>query len=200
MLWIIFLTIIFSTVLSFFLGKKIITKEKINSQTVSPFREEADSTKKTLSLFGPGDAQQEHITAQEARHIHDIHLMLQALNHEQNPINRHLLYRDIIAQSFPQRHRDPKMRELFMATAQAHIQEMPEIISDLVDRFGSKPYFFTFSYYAIALTEALEFDQAMEVCRLALAHGAKDGLGVGFDKRIELIAQRKARTLASQAA
>lgn len=195
MLWIIFFTILVSTIISFLLWKKIITKER-----KAPSVHTKDIQGKTLPLISPQHQEQERIKAQEARLVNDIDLMLQALEHEKNPLNRHVLYRDILAQSFPKRHQDPQMRERFMNAAQAHIKEMPEIISELVDRFGSKPYFFTFSYYAIALTEAMEFDQAIEICRLALAYEAKDGLGVGFEKRIQLISQRKARMLARQAA
>lgn len=175
--------------------KKIITTEK-----KSPPADTKEIQGKTLPLMSPQHHEKEYIKAQEARLVNDVDLMLQALEHEKSPLNRHLLYRDIIAQSFPKRHQDPQMRERFMNAARAHIKEMPEIISELVDRFGSKPYFFTFSYYAIALTECMEFDQAIEICRLALAYEAKDGLGVGFEKRIHLISQRKAYMLARQAA
>jgi hypothetical protein len=141
-----------------------------------------------------------HIKAQEARIVNNLDMMIEALEYEENPLDRHLLYRDIIAQTFPKRQHDPKLREIFLTIAEAHIKEMPEIIAELLDRFGSKPYFFTFSYYAIALAEAMEFDKAIEVCKLALAYGAKDGLGIGFERRIEQIAKQKDRMLTSNAA
>ncbi|MDZ7761465.1 MAG: hypothetical protein U5L00_14580 [Desulfovermiculus sp.] len=161
---------------------------------------ETTDQNKILPLVFSDQQENEHKEAQEARLGNNIDLMLEALEHETYLIGRHLLFRDIIAQCFPKRNQDPRMREIFLKTAQAHIQEMPRIIPELVDRFGSQPYFFTFSYYSIALTEAMEFDQALEVCRLALAYGAKDGLGVGFEQRIEQIAKHKERMLASQAA
>jgi hypothetical protein len=141
-----------------------------------------------------------HIKAQEARIVNNLDMMIEALEYEENPLDRHLLYRDIIAQTFPKRQHDPKLREIFLNIAEAHIKEMPNIMDELLDRFGSKPYFYTFSYYAIALAEAMEFDQAIEVCKLALAYGAKDGLGIGFERRIEQIGKQKIRMLTSNAA
>ncbi len=141
-----------------------------------------------------------NIKPQEVRLVNDINSMLEALRHEEHVLGRHFLYRDIIAHSFPKRHQDPRMREIFLTAAQAHIKEMPAIISELLTRFGSMPYFFTFSYYAIALTETMEFDLAIETCRLAQEYGAKDGLGIGFERRIEQITKRKNKMMASQAA
>jgi hypothetical protein len=63
-----------------------------------------------------------------------------------------------------------------------------------------KTLFYIFSYYAIALAEAMGFDQAIEVCTLALAYGAKDGLGIGFERCIEQIAQQKGHILSSNTA
>lgn len=141
-----------------------------------------------------------NIKPQEARLVNDFNSMLIALKHEEHVLGRHFLYGDIIAHSFPKRHQDPRMREIFLTAAQAHIKEMPAIISELLARFGSMPYFFTFSYYAIALTETMEFDQAIETCRLAQDYGAKDGLGIGFERRIEQITKRRNKMMASQAA
>lgn len=176
------------------------TEKKAGPQSTYSNTSDAKVQDGSLTLVSSAQKEQEENDAQEARLANDLDLMLEALEHEKNLIGRHLLYRDIIAQCFPKRNQDPRLREIFLNTAQAHIQEMNKIIPELEDRFGSKPYFFTFSYYAIALTETMEFDKAMEICRLALAYGAKDGLGVGYEQRIDCIAKQKHRMQPSQAA
>lgn len=200
MSWLMFAALMLSPLAAFLVWKKsawlggsvpaVLTKPAESKET------HEDSSPVAVSVY----REKKHAEAQEARIVNDVDRMIEALEYEEKPVDRHLLYRDIIAHTFPKRHQDPKARDIFMTTAQAHLKEIPGIITELMDRFGAKPYFFTFSYYAIALTEALEFDRAMEVCRLALAYGAKDALGVGFDRRIEQIAKRKARIEASKAA
>ncbi len=201
MLWTIIITLIVCSFLSFLLWKRILATEKrAGPQTTFSNTTEAQVQDGNLTLVSSVQPEQEENEAQEARLANDLDLMLEALEHEKNLIGRHLLYRDIIAECFPKRNQDPRLREIFLNTAQAHIQEMPQIMPDLEDRFGTKPYFFTFSYYAIALTENMEFDKAMEICRLAMAYGAKDGLGVGYEQRIDRIAKQKDRMQSSQAA
>ena len=176
------------------------TEKKAGPQPTFSNTTDAQVQNGSLTLVSSAQQKQEEKEGQEARLANDLDLMLEALEHEKHLIGRHLLYRDIIAQCFPKRNQDPRLREIFLNTAQAHIQEMPQIMPELEDRFGTKPYFFTFSYYAIALTENMEFDKAMEICRLAMAYGAKDGLGVGYEQRIDRIAKQKHRMQSSQAA
>jgi len=201
MYWAIVILLVLASIVFFFLRIRMTSTEK-RSHPLSSLaqKRKAPQENAPLSPVPPADLEQEHKKAQEARLGNDIDMMLQALEKEQDILGRHLLYRDIIAQCFPKRNHDPRMREIFVHTAQAHINEMPRIIPELIERFGSVPYFFTFSYYAIALTEDMSFDQAMDICRLALAYGARDGLGVGFEQRMENIAKQKQRMLSSQAA
>lgn len=200
MAWIMAIILVVCSCAAYFLWKLMTATEK-KSLPVSAgqtlFQEDQGESESAAS-----SVKQEigNIKPQEARLVNDINSMLAALRHEEHVLGRHFLYRDIIAHSFPKRHQDPRMREIFLTAAQSHIKEMPAIISELLARFGSMPYFFTFSYYAIALTETLEFDQAIETCRLALKYGAKDGLGIGFERRIELITKRKNKMMASHAA
>jgi hypothetical protein len=200
MIWIMAIILIVSSFAAYFLWKIMsATENKFfpASSESTPLQEDEGGTVSTASSEKQDAGT---IKPQEARLVNDINSMLEALRHEKNVLGRHFLYRDIIAHTFPKRHQDPRMREIFLTTAQAHIKEMPVIIAELLARFGSMPYFFTFSYYTIALTETMEFDQAIETCRLARDYGAKDGLGIGFERRIELITKRKNKMMASQAA
>lgn len=200
MAWIMATIFVVSSFAAYFLWKLMSATEKksLPASAGHPLFQESHGGSEPTASSEKQDAG--HIKPQEARLVNDINSMLAALRHEEHVLGRHFLYRDIIAYSFPKRHQDPRMREVFLTAAQDHIKEMPAIISELLARFGSMPYFFTFSYYAIALTETMEFDQAIETCRLARDYGARDGLGTGFERRIELITKRKNKMMASQAA
>ena len=131
--------------------------------------------------FGP-DRDPVHVAIYDG----DLDQMLRALPLRTKPIHRHLLLQTIVGITYAQR-RVPTMRAKCREIAFLHLSEIPGLLPHLIRELRVVPRVTTFQHLATLLAEDGEHDRAIEVCRLALAHGLKDGTKSGYAGRIARI-------------
>jgi len=125
----------------------------------------------------------------------DLPKMVAALDLKTNPIDRHYLLLNIVEQAYKQRRSNPSMRDLCLHVSKIHLQEFDELSVALQKSTnGLLPRVPTFQYYATMLVEAGEFDQAIDVCQMALSFDLGDGTQSGFKGRIERIKNKAIRS------
>ena len=125
----------------------------------------------------------------------DLSKMVAALNQKTNPIDRHYLLLNTVEQAYKQRKANPDMRALCIRVSKVHIQEFGELSRALQKSTnGLLPRVPTFQYYATVLVEAGEFDQAIDVCQMALSFNLGDGTQSGFKGRIERIKNKASKS------
>jgi hypothetical protein len=107
-------------------------------------------------------------------------------------IDRHFELLQAVEDFYRRRHESPEMRRLCEATARQHLLEFPGMIEAL-KKLGAQggddnlPRVPTFQYYATLLSEECRFDEAVEICELALNYDLHDNTVGGFEGRIERI-------------
>jgi len=119
--------------------------------------------------------------------------MLKAARTNTHPVDRHFLLQSIVSESYKRRKED-RYRQLCIEYAEKHLQEFPslfEFIKEGLD--GFVPRVPTFQHYATVLTEAGEYEKAIEVCKKAILFGLSDNTQSGFRGRIQRIKKRMAR-------
>jgi hypothetical protein len=116
--------------------------------------------------------------------------MLRALSVPTHPIDRHHLLQQIVKATYKSR-RDPAMAQKCREIAELHLTEFPRIAPALKRDIGFLPRVLTFQHYATLLTEAGEFDRAVEVCETAMEYGLGDRTKGGFPARIARIEQAR---------
>lgn len=120
----------------------------------------------------------------------DLDLMLKAVDLKTNPIDRHFLLQSIVGATYRLR-KDEKYRILCIEYSEKNLEEFPEISPALKeDMGGSFPLVTTFQHYATVLSEANNFDKAIEVCHQALSYGLHDNTQSGFIGRIKRIGKK----------
>jgi hypothetical protein len=112
--------------------------------------------------------------------------MLRALSVPTNPIDRHHLLQQIVKMTYKVR-RDPAMAQTCREIAELYLAEFPRIAPALRRDIGILPRVLTFQHYATLLTDAGEFDRAVEVCEMAMDYGLGDRTKGGFPARIARI-------------
>jgi len=121
----------------------------------------------------------------------DLELMLKAVNSKTNPVDRHFLLQSIVGETYKLR-KEGKYRNLCIKYSEKHMEEFPVIAPALKDEMGgSLPRISTFQHYATVLTENLNFDEAIDICKQAISYGLHDSTKSGFKGRIIRI-QKKA--------
>lgn len=120
----------------------------------------------------------------------DLDLMLQAALTKTNPIDRHFVLQSIVSEAYKQR-KEERYRQLCIEYAEKHLQEFPSIARSLKEDMGGElPRVSTFQHYATILTEAGEFEKAIDVCKQAIRYGLHDNTTSGFAGRIERIRKK----------
>lgn len=115
----------------------------------------------------------------------------QALAKEQEPLARHRLLTQITDTTYRQR-KDAQYRAACDYFSTLHINEFGQIKQPLKEsNSGKLPQVMTFQNYANLLLEDERFDEAIKVCRQALAFGLDDKTQTGFAGRIERIQVRQ---------
>lgn len=108
-----------------------------------------------------------------------------------NSIDRHFLLLQLCAQTYKRR-AEFRMRAKFLDYARRHVQEFHTLAPALKREFsGVLPRVPTFQMLATVLAEDGAFDEAIEVCRVALGLGLEDGTQSGFEGRIARIRRKQ---------
>jgi len=127
----------------------------------------------------------------------DLSLMLAALDTPTHPVDRHFLLQSIVAITYKERKRNPQMRQRCEQVARMHLTEFPDLVTPLLAQNkdsrgrGFLPRVSTFQHLATLLTEDNRFDEALQVCELALKYDLHDNTQGGFEKRIERIRKKQ---------
>lgn len=123
----------------------------------------------------------------------DLARMERALLGKTHPVNRHFLFLGVCEQTY-RRRGEPAMRASFLHYARAHVAEFRTLVPALKREFdGILPRVPTFQKLATALAADGEFEEALEVCRLALALGLDDNTEGGFEGRMARIEKQRAK-------
>lgn len=120
--------------------------------------------------------------------------MLDAVSSRTNKIDRHHLLQSIVDITYKQRS-DSSMRALCEKHARLHLAEFPSIAPSLRTQCdGVLPIVTTFQKFATSLYEQQRYDEAVQVCRQAIAYGLSDGTKSGFEGRISRILRSRTDT------
>lgn len=123
--------------------------------------------------------------------------MLAALDTLTHPVDRHHLLQSIVELTYKERNKNPQMRQRCEQVARIHLTEFPQLVKPLLSQNkdsrgrGFLPRVSTFQHLATLLTEDGRFDEAVEVCGLAIKYDLHDNTKGGFEKRIERIRKKE---------
>lgn len=124
----------------------------------------------------------------------DLDRMVQALEYETNPVDRHFLLMNLCKQAYAARKRDPAMRDLARRVGFQHVEEYPSLVKPLRREMGGLlPRVPTFQKLVTLLTEDGKYDEAIAVCEAAITHKLSDGTKGGFAERIQKIRKKAQR-------
>jgi hypothetical protein len=114
----------------------------------------------------------------------DLDKMTVILEETYDPILRDMLFNQIVPTFYRQRH-EQNSKEAFYHFAGKHIEETAAILKALDNSQKGRPARIeTFKMMAIALGEDECFDEAINICNIALSLGLEDGTKTGFEGRI----------------
>ena len=120
----------------------------------------------------------------------DFNRMIRAAKKRTNPVDRHFLLSQIVEETYRKRNEN-EMRRLCKEFSEKHINEFPGLLPYLKKEFDNKlPRIPTFQKYSTILTEDRQFQEAIEVCEMAMKNGLDDGTKSGFRGRIEKIKKK----------
>lgn len=143
-----------------------------------------------------GSAKQVHHRQGQGEVFHawtsgDLEKMLETTECRSNSVDRHFLLLKIVEATYKQR-KTPAHRRLLFEYGRTHLREFEGLAPQLRAEFDGKlPVVPTFQFLATALTEDGKFDEAIEVCELALQYGLIDGTKSGFEGRISRIKKKR---------
>jgi hypothetical protein len=110
-----------------------------------------------------------------------------------DPWERHLLYLQKIEAAYRGRRTSMDDRSAAIALSYQYLSEFPGLRQAVFDNMEDQdPKIIpVFKMLAIMLEEDGAYDQAVAVCRTALANGLEDGTKTGFEGRIQRILKKK---------
>jgi hypothetical protein len=116
--------------------------------------------------------------------------MIDALQHEKDPLERHRLLGEIVEASHRQR-ADTAVNKVFLRFAGMHLKELPKMAAAMKAAGGGRlPPVPTFSLLAAVLEEDGRFEEALSVCKQAAELGLIDGTQTGFAGRIRKLQKK----------
>jgi hypothetical protein len=105
------------------------------------------------------------------RRVTALDAMIETLRHENDPMKRHRLLREVVDETHRQRS-DPAMRKLFLRFATMHVQELPQMAEAFKrSQGGKRPDGSVFTLLAAALDEDGRAEEAVSVRKQAAAAG-----------------------------
>jgi len=110
-----------------------------------------------------------------------------------DPWERHLLYLQTIEAAYRGRRTNRDDRSTAIALSHQYLSEFPDLRQAVFDNMANQdPKIIpVFKMLAIMLEEDRAYDQAVAVCRTALANGLEDGTKTGFEGRIQRLLKKK---------
>jgi hypothetical protein len=159
----------------------------------------------TLSAGGEPIPQAPQTSVQAAVTTLDVDTMLDALEKSgdavdgKSRVNRHFLMLNIVGEAYKKRAEDPRMKEICKDVGRRHLKEFSAMKNPLKSflRIDFLPAVPTFQHLAAVLTEDREFDEAIDVCELAIEHGIYNGPQEGFEAKIQAIEEERRKSLQS---
>lgn len=124
----------------------------------------------------------------------DVPRMLEAMELEAIPFDRHFLLLAIVKETYKHR-AEEEMRTICRRVSEIHRAEFSNIAEHLKKRFGTLPMVPFFQYYATILSEDAEYDKAIAICKEAISYGLHDGTKAGYEGRIERIRKKQAKNM-----
>lgn len=116
--------------------------------------------------------------------------MISLTSKQTSKVDRHFLLQGIVDETYKLREQ-PNHHSQCIKYSKLHLKELPELVDSLKESLGGTlPRITTFQKYATLLTEDGAFDEAIDVCKLAISYGLKDGTKSGFEGRIERIKKK----------
>jgi hypothetical protein len=123
---------------------------------------------------------------------HDVGEMTAALNHIKTPLDRHHLLSAIIQELYPQRNQ-PALRSQLYDYGSTYVDEFSRIAPALKATSDTgeieAP---VFKCMAIAMEEDQRYQDALEICRMAVEWDLDDGTKTGYAGRINRINKKQA--------
>jgi len=117
--------------------------------------------------------------------------MLKTLKKIKTPWEKHLGYIQCLDPVYKKRPQDQKMHDLAKELAQAYIMEFSDMKEAVFEKLGDAPKVVAiFKQLAILFEEDHEYENAIEVCQNAMAHGLSDGTKTGYEGRLERLAKK----------
>ena len=124
----------------------------------------------------------------------DIEAMESALEETKGPILRNQLLEQISIHYYRLRS-DPESRKVFYSFASVHIEEASAVLDALSETEEERPdRYDSFRMLAIAMGEDERYDDAVDICKKAIALGLKNGTKTGFEGRISRLERKRADT------
>jgi hypothetical protein len=122
----------------------------------------------------------------------DIGAMESALEETKDPILRNQLLGQINIHYYRLRS-DPESRKIFYSFASMHIEEASAVLDALSETGEERPdRYDSFRMLAIAMGEDERYDDAVDICKKALALGLENGTKTGFEGRISRLERKRA--------
>ena len=139
-----------------------------------PFQENETKEKTTLETQHPSQEDEKRLAT------------------ESDPWQRHLIYLHEIENAYRNRRisMDDRIKAIDLSTR--YIAEFSSLKSSVFENIQENPRIIpVFKMLAIMYEEEEVFDQAIDICKTALAHGIEDGTKTGFEGRIERLMKKQ---------
>jgi hypothetical protein len=109
-----------------------------------------------------------------------------------DPLERHRLYTRLVETAYRNRRNSEEDLDTAMTLSRKYVDEFESLKPAVFDSMGEGDKIVpVFRMLAIMLEEAGAYDQAVNICRQALAHGIEDGTRTGFEGRIKRLMKKK---------
>lgn len=103
--------------------------------------------------------------------------------------NRNILLYSIVIDTYKLR-KEEKYKNLCLKFSKLHLQEFPELVLKLRRSPDKQLGIPTFQYYSMLLTESGQYEEAINVCEMAINYNVVDNTKGGYHGRIDRIKKK----------
>lgn len=103
--------------------------------------------------------------------------------------NRNILLYSIVIDTYKLR-KDEEYKNLCLKFSKLHLQEFPELVLKLRRSPDKQLGIPTFQYYSMLLTESGQYEEAINVCEMAINYNVVDNTKGGYQGRIDRIKKK----------